>query len=80
MPLPVLSAEQRAAVALNRQATAEQDPAVLNYHHFSLVVERHRRFALYTAVNIDGSLSRSPKREKDKWFFDPGWAGRTGRR
>ena len=80
VPLPVLSAEQHAAAALNRRATGDQDPVLLNYHHFSLVVERHRRLAFYTVVNIDGSLSRSPKREKDKMVFDEAGAGGTDRR
>ena len=71
VPLPVLTAGQRADAALNRGAAAGQDPAVLNYHHFSLVMQRTRRLALYTAVNVDGQLSQSPKRERDKWYFDP---------
>lgn len=71
VPLPVLTDGQRAAAAQNRQAAAGQDPAVLPYHHFSLVVDRNRRLALHTAVNIDGSLSRSPDRGRDVWFYDP---------
>ncbi|NKX53692.1 DNA/RNA non-specific endonuclease [Arthrobacter mobilis] len=71
VPLPVLSAAQRANAAQNRQAGPGQDPAVLPYHHFSLVVERSRRLAWYTAVNIDGALSRTLRRDRDVWFFDP---------
>ena len=71
VPLPVLTAEQRADAARNRHADDGQDPAVLNYHHFSLVMQRTRRLALYTAVNVDGRLSQSPKRDRDKWYFDP---------
>ncbi|HEU4667090.1 MAG TPA: DNA/RNA non-specific endonuclease [Arthrobacter sp.] len=71
VPLPVLTAGQRADVARNRGAADGQDPAVLNYHHFSLVMKRTRRLALYTAVNVDGQLSQSPKRDRDKWYFDP---------
>jgi endonuclease G len=71
VPLPVLTAGQRADAAMNRGAAAGQDPAVLNYHHFSHVMQRTRRLALYTAVNVDGQLSQSPKRERDKWYFDP---------
>lgn len=71
VPLPVLTAEQRADAALNRAAPAGKDPTVLNYHHFSLVMQRTRRLALYTAVNVDGQLSQSPKRDRDKWYFDP---------
>ncbi|MFD1212962.1 DNA/RNA non-specific endonuclease, partial [Arthrobacter sp. GCM10027362] len=71
VPLPVLTDSQRANAARNRQASPGQDAAVLPYHHFSLVVDRTRRLALYTAVNIDGGLSRSPARDRDVWFFDP---------
>ena len=71
VPLPALTAEQRADAARNRHAAAGQDPTVLNYHHFSLVMQRSRRLALYTAVNVDGQLSLSPKRDRDRWYFDP---------
>jgi endonuclease G len=71
VPLPALSDNQRAGAALNRQAEPGQDPAVLPYQHFSLVVDRNRRLARYTAVNIDGSLSRSPDRGRGAWFYDP---------
>ncbi|WP_350002336.1 DNA/RNA non-specific endonuclease [Pseudarthrobacter sp. WHRI 8279] len=71
VPLPSLTAEQRADAAQNRRAAPGQDPTVLDYHHFSLVMNRRRRLALYTAVNVDGRLSQSPKRERDRWYFDP---------
>src|SRR5215218_4759367 len=43
----------------------------LRYHHFSVVMHRARRLALFTAVNIDGELSRRPRRERDRWILDP---------
>lgn len=43
----------------------------LRHTHFSLVMSKSRRLALYTAVNIDGTQSQSIQREKDKWYFDP---------
>lgn len=43
---------------------------VLNYRHFSIVMNKRRRLAFYTAVNIDGNQSRSVTRSKDKWYFD----------
>ena len=43
----------------------------LRYHHFSVVMHRTRRLALFTAVNIDGKLSRRPQRERDRWILDP---------
>jgi endonuclease G len=45
--------------------------AELRYHHFSVVMHRTRRLALFTAVNIDGKLSRRPRRESDRWILDP---------
>ncbi|MCG2621729.1 DNA/RNA non-specific endonuclease [Arthrobacter sp. I2-34] len=71
VPLPTLTEGQRANAAQNRQVLPGQDPAVLPYHHFSLVADKTRRLALYTAVNIDGALSQSPRRDRDVWFFDP---------
>lgn len=71
VPLPVLTAEQRTNAAHNRRAANGQDPTLLAYHHFSLVMQRTRRLALYTAVNIDGEHSQSPRRDRDKWYFDP---------
>jgi endonuclease G len=43
----------------------------LRYHHFSVVMHRTRRLALFTACNIDGNLSQRPTRERDRWFLDP---------
>ncbi|MBG0826660.1 DNA/RNA non-specific endonuclease [Planomonospora sp. ID67723] len=60
LPLPVPSPELAAV------ASAE-----LRYHHFSVVMHRQRRLALFTACNIDGKLSQRPRRESDRWIFDP---------
>jgi len=43
----------------------------LRYHHFSVVMHRARALALFTAVNIDGAAAQHPKRENDRWIFDP---------
>ncbi|HVK11474.1 MAG TPA: DNA/RNA non-specific endonuclease [Gemmataceae bacterium] len=71
VPLPILPAALKADAAQNRRADAGADPHVLPYHHYSVVLNARRRLAFFTAVNIDGRSTRSPKREKDKWFFDP---------
>lgn len=43
----------------------------LNYMHFSVVMSKSRRMALFTAVNIDGKRSVSiPREGGDKWFLD----------
>jgi endonuclease G, mitochondrial len=70
VPLPILPDELAAQAALNTQATG--DPRyLLPYNHFTVVLSKERRLAFYTAVNIDGSLSREPKRARDHWYFDP---------
>jgi endonuclease G len=52
-------------------ALAEVASAELRYHHFSVVMHRQRRLALFTACNIDGKLAQRPRRESDRWIFDP---------
>ncbi|GAA2724081.1 DNA/RNA non-specific endonuclease [Actinocorallia aurantiaca] len=60
LPVPALSGELEAV------ASAE-----LKYHHFSIVMHRKRRLALFTACNIDGKLARRPRRQNDHWISDP---------
>jgi endonuclease G len=68
--LPTLPKELASLAAANAEATSEQR-YVLPYHHFSVVLNGERRIAFYTAVNIDGALSRAPTRKSDRWSFDP---------
>jgi endonuclease G len=42
----------------------------LDYEHFSVVMSKSRRLALFTGVNIDGSASVSVPRGGDPWAFD----------
>ena len=35
------------------------------------MLNKERRLAIFTAVNIDGKLQQRPTRQEDKWFFDP---------
>jgi len=42
----------------------------LDYEHFSIVMSKSRRLALFTAVNIDGGASVSVPRGGDPWAFD----------
>lgn len=69
--LPALTDEQRRNAAKNSQAAEGSDNTVLPYHHFSVVMNRRRQLAYYTAVNIDGAQARKPARAGDKWSFDP---------
>ncbi|WP_438765619.1 DNA/RNA non-specific endonuclease [Kushneria sp. TE3] len=48
-----------------------RDDGRLDYTHFSLVMSRSRRLALFTAVNIDGSALVSVPRGSDHWRYDP---------
>ncbi|WP_226437777.1 DNA/RNA non-specific endonuclease [Rhodococcus yananensis] len=43
----------------------------LRYHHFSIVMHRRRRMALFTAVCIDGAALERPTRGRDRWIRDP---------
>ena len=70
VPLPRLSPAQRQKAAVNRQANG-QDDVLLPYHHFTLVMNRERRLAFFTAVNIDGRITHNFTREADKWSPDP---------
>ena len=44
---------------------------VLRYHHFSLVMHQTRRFAIYSAANIDFAGRYNLPRPKDQWLADP---------
>lgn len=66
LPLPRLQERLQADVA----AVVGSNSGELKYEHFSVVLRKSRRLALYTAVNIDGSKSKSIDRNDD-WYFDP---------
>jgi endonuclease G len=70
VPLPALAAELVPLAAINSLATGEPR-YVLPYHHFSVVLNKDRRLAFYTAVNIDGASGVRLRREPDRWSFDP---------
>jgi endonuclease G len=59
LPLPTLSAD------------TEVSSPPLPYHHFSVVMHRRRKLALFTAVNIDGASADQPRRDRDVWLLDP---------
>jgi endonuclease G, mitochondrial len=68
--LPALAAELVPLAAINSLATGEPR-YVLPYHHFSVVLNKERGLAFYTAVNIDGASGIRLRREPDRWSFDP---------
>ena len=65
--LPSLTPEQLADAALRLDGRGH----VLEYVHFSVVMNKRRRLAYYTAVNIDGTKTKTIKRDRDVWYFDP---------
>ena len=67
VPVPKLSASQNANLA---PVKGEPD-GLLRYTHFSIAMNKQRRFAFFTACNIDGNTSANIRRENDKWLLDP---------
>jgi endonuclease G, mitochondrial len=43
----------------------------LQYHHFSVAMNKARKMPQLTAVNIDGSAAIDFGRDSDSWHFDP---------
>lgn len=65
VPLPNAS-----TIAADVLPVAGNTDARLDYEHFSIVMSKSRRLALFTGVNIDGSESVSVSRGGDPWAFD----------
>ena len=76
--LPALNAELKKAIAPLRGDEAGAASGLLNYEHFSLVLHKTRRMAIFTATNIDGATYLAVDRktgqigggETEKWFKD----------
>ena len=73
VPLPKLSSEMKAnSVEIPAEYRIDGNKYVLAYHHYSLVMNSKRRFAWYSAANIDGKRRPAlPERKDDKWSIDP---------
>jgi endonuclease G, mitochondrial len=71
VPLPALSPEMEERAAVVAGAPDDASRYVLKYTHFSVVMNAARRFAYYTATNIDGAQSIRLDRGNDRWHFDP---------
>jgi endonuclease G len=65
VPLP-----DTTAIAGDVLPVPESEGSRLDYEHFSVLMSKSRRLALFTAVNIDGSASVSVPRGGDPWAFD----------
>lgn len=69
--LPRLSPALK-AVATRLLPPASGDDYVLRYHNYSVVMHRDRRFALYSAANVDfGQRYRELSGRHDTWREDP---------
>ncbi len=82
LPLPEAVDESLCAPLIE-----EDGGHVLDYHHFSLVIHKDRRLALFTAANFDASEERKRpepgkpytrkalgglgKNDTERWFLDP---------
>jgi len=65
VPLPRPLARMRADVLPIDSADGR-----LNYQHFSVVLSKSRRMAMFVAVNIDGLKSKKIERANDVWALD----------
>ncbi len=70
VPLPTLPPELLTKAA-KMKGVSGSSAHILRYHHYSVVLNRERKLAFFTAVNIDGRQIVRIKRETDKWFRDP---------
>jgi endonuclease G, mitochondrial len=61
--LPLLTDQLEQDAALNQKAEAGDDPHELKYHHFSIVMNKKKKFAFFTACNIDGSSAKKVDRK-----------------
>ena len=66
--LPELSP---ALVKAAAKLLADENEYVLKYHNFSVVMHAKRRFAIYTAANLDAGNRYDMSRPADVWRMDP---------
>jgi endonuclease G len=69
--LPRLSGDLNHAAVRLRDPAPGSAPYELKYHHYSVVLHRSRRLAIFTAVNIEGNRAKGLTRETDRWILDP---------
>ncbi|APR86108.1 DNA/RNA non-specific endonuclease [Minicystis rosea] len=76
IPMPALTDAAMALVSRDR-TQEDDDNHILHYHHFSLVMNKRRRLAFFTACNttrdpaLFGKKSRSTLSNGDTWVPDP---------
>lgn len=67
LPLPQVDEEYQDQIA---HLKSDPGKTELEYTHFSIVMNKMRRTAMFTAVNIDGAQYNAQKRD-GKWDYDP---------
>jgi endonuclease G len=67
VPLPRLASALRKQVA----PVEGREDGLLHYTHYSVMMHRARRMAIYAVCNIDGRELRRVLREQDNWYLDP---------
>lgn len=70
IPLPQLSAAQQVQAA-KMEGRSRENAFILDYTHFSCVINGERKIPFYTAVNIDGRSLVRPRRRRTRWQIDP---------
>ena len=69
VPLPKIPAALKSHVATLKASPSQSE---LKYFNYSVVMNKKRRLAFFSAVNIDGGRQQDVgKREGDKWLRDP---------
>ncbi|MEL6362031.1 MAG: DNA/RNA non-specific endonuclease [Pseudomonadota bacterium] len=69
IPLPELGDDIAEDAARKLEVAPGENPNELKYHHFSVVMNKRRKLAFFTACNIDGESAKSVRR-RDKRITD----------
>ena len=69
VPLPKIPASLKSKVATLKSRSAQSE---LKYFNYSVVMNKERKLAFFSCVNIDGGKQQDVgKREGDRWLRDP---------
>ena len=69
VPLPKIPASLKSKIATLKTSSVQTE---LKYFNYSVVMNKERKLAFYSAVNIDGGQQQDVgKREGDSWLRDP---------
>ena len=69
LPLPRIPASLESKIAILKRSNSDSE---LKYFNYSVVMNKERKLAFFSAVNIDGALRQDVgKREGDAWLRDP---------